>query len=269
MNKNKPAGFSVLGVIFAFTFITMALHSRVFAQTPDPNDPLALGKKTCDCPDPRDKTVWNSSIALGFSLTDGNSETSLLHISARTEKEKDSNIWSFNVQEKYGETENDTTVDMTSGKAGYKRLLTERFYLGAATDYLRDEIADIKYRVVPEITAGYFLLKDEDLEFNLEAGPAYVFEEVGGVSNDYLAAKIGNGFKYQISPTSRIFQTSSVLLDTSDSDNYIIDASAGLEVAINASLSLILAVRDLYDNVPAEGKKRNDVAFVTSIGLNF
>ena len=259
--------------VFAILYVVIGLALNVEAQTPNTNDPLALGKNPCDsCPGQAkavDKTVWNSRIASGFSLTDGNSETTLLHIDAKTEKEKDQGIWFFGVQEKYGENDDETNVDMTSGKGSYKHLLSDLFYVGFATDYLRDEISDIKYRVIPSLMPGYFLIKETEIEFNLEAGPAYVFEEVGGISNDYFAPKIGNGFKYQISPTSKIFQTSSVLFDINDSDNYIADVSAGLEAAINSSLSLILSVRDIYDNVPAEGKKQNDIAFITSIGVNF
>src|SRR5690606_35263206 len=103
--------------------------------------------------------------------------------------------------------ESETTQNDVNAKAEYKRLLSERFFAGLGTTFLYDDIADVDYRVNLNPSLGYFLIREENIRFNIEGGPTYVFEKVGGVKDDYLAPRVAERFEWSFSETGKLFQT--------------------------------------------------------------
>ena len=231
--------------------------------------PLSVFAHPDDAPKEKDPEAWERSIYLGFDLQDGNSDTTLLALGAKAEREKDDNIWRFEANTKYGETDSSTTIDETTGLAEYKRLLTDRLYTGFGVEYRRDEIADVDYRVGLNPSVGYFLIKNDDLRFNIEGGPSYIFEEVANIEDDYFAPRVGERFEWDVSETAKLFEEAYITWDIDDSENYIITAQAGVEATISGPVSLIVSVKDDYDNVPAPGLKRNDLQVLTSLSYGF
>ncbi|MCB0324456.1 MAG: DUF481 domain-containing protein [Bdellovibrionales bacterium] len=244
------------------------------AQTPGKAEAILTKPGECSPAAPKDPSLWDRSLIFGFNLTDGNSNTLLLNTKLSVKRDYEQNIWDFGISGRYGEqertnTDEDTGSDVTQqdlkASATYKRLLSDRLYAGGGVDFLYDKIADIDYRVTLKVPVGYFVIREDDLKLAFEAGPGYVFEEVGEVENDYLAPFIGERFEWKLSDTAKIYQNAEVLFDVDDSDNYLVKADAGIEAALNSWLSLVVAVEDTYDNVPAEGKEENDLAFSTAL----
>jgi putative salt-induced outer membrane protein YdiY len=216
--------------------------------------------------------AWDTSFNFGYNTTRGNTQTSLLSLAGNAYKEKENNIYELNGMYNFGTDKNaqnaegdDTTRNDIIARAKYSRLFDERFYGAFGSSYFYDEIADIDHRVTVDPALGYFLLKDNTFKLSLEAGPSYVFEKVAGISNDYLAPAIGDKFEWAITCTSKIFQSANVLFDAEDSNNTLVIAQAGVESALSTNLALVLTLRDIFDNVPAPGNKRNDLAFITAL----
>jgi len=224
------------------------------------------------CTPAKDPSAWDKSLAFGLNVTSGNSETTLVNIGGKVARDFENNIWDFGVAYNYGEDKarEETNQDKTSrndfrGNASYNRLLDERVFVGLGSKVFYDEIADIDYRVNVDPTAGYYFLKDNSFKFRGEAGPSYIFERVGAVDNDYLAPRVADKFEWFITCTSKLFQSAEVLFDVNDGDNYLVNAEVGLESALTTSLSLVFTVRETYDNVPAEGKEKDDLALITAL----
>lgn len=249
-------------LLLATVFASM-LPSNSFAECIPGNDPCAP-KKVID--------AWDKSLAFGFNLTSGNSETTLLNIGARAVRESAIDIWDFSMNYNYGEDKNtvdedgnDTTRNDFRAAGQYDYFLSDRTYIGFGTKFLYDEIADIDYRVTPDPKVGYYLLKDNTFKLRAEAGPSYIFEKVGGLSNDYLAPRVAERFEWALTCTSKIFQSVEAYFDVNDSENYIVNAEVGAEAALATNLSLVFTVRDTYDNQPAEGKEKDDLSVITAI----
>lgn len=217
----------------------------------------------------KDPEAWQKSIVFGFNITSGNSDTNLTTAGAKAQREKDGNIWQFEGYHSVGEEDNETTVDFSNALASYKRLFTERFYGTMGTTYIRNDISDVKYRVTADPGLGYFLWKEDDLKFSVEAGPSYLWEEVDGESDDYLAPRVGERIEYALGETSKFFEQANVLLDINDSDNYLVTGEAGIEAKLNSMLSLVISIKDIYDNMPAAGRKQNDLISLTTLSVNF
>lgn len=253
----------------------------------------------CDCPPPKDPEDWGTSLALGFTLTEGNSNTLLLTSALTASREKNGNLWDFQVTGAYGEnevestntvdgvetttTEDQQSVGEITALAKYGRLLSERAYVGAQADFLHDALQDIRYRVTLGVPFGYFLIKDDNLRLNVEAGPSYTFSRVGidteegrrGEENDSAGWFVGQRLEWDISETAKFFEQvryngsfeSGDLGDRSfsASDNYYVVAEAGLEAALSSSMSLVVSVRDDYINIVDSASERNDLSVITAI----
>jgi putative salt-induced outer membrane protein len=221
------------------------------------------------------KPQWESSVAIGFTLTRGNSETLLATLTAGTRKKWDRDELSLGADATYGEsTVNGVdTVNANSAKGfvQYNRLFTERFYGYARVDGMFDDVADIYYRTTLSPGVGYYFIKNKTADLCLEAGPGYIFENVGGDTRDYAILRVGEKFHYALSDRARFTQTAEYLPELEDFNNYIINFLAGIEADLTADKKFTLGVflYDTYDNIPAPGRKCNDIKLVTAIGYKF
>ena len=215
---------------------------------------------------------WDKSLLFGLNLTNGNSETTLVNIGGNAHLERNNSVFDTALQYGYGEDktnkvegEDTTTRNDLKGSIQYDYLLTERFFTGFGTKILYDEIADIDYRTNLNPTIGYYLLKDNSFKFRVEGGPSYVFEKVGGEKDDYFAPRVAEAFEWAITCTSKLYEKAEIYFDPSDTNNYIVEAEAGIEAAISTNLSLVLKVQENYDNTPAVDKEKSDVSVISAI----
>lgn len=249
----------------AFVAATLAgafLNSSAFAAC-EKDDPCAPKKEL---------NAWDKSLAVGFNLTKGNSDTTLLTILGNANRETTEDLIDFGLAYNFGDDKNaedesgdSTTRNDVRANASYDYKYTERAYVGAGTKFLYDEIALVDYRVNLNPNLGYFLVKDPTFSFALEGGPGYTFEKVDGVDDNYLSPRIADRFEWIISCTSKLFQSAEVLLDVNDSENYIVNAELGVEAALNSRLSLVVALRNTYDNLPAVGVDKNDLTVISAL----
>lgn len=218
---------------------------------------------------PENPESWKGGISFGFNLTDGNSDVTLLNFGAKASREKDKNIWNFEGNYSYGEDDNEVNVDTSEVIGEYKRLLNERWFAALGVNYSRDEIADVKYRVKTNPALGYFILKSNEHKLSLEAGPSYIFEEVGDIEDDYAAYRLAKRYDWQITKISKFYDKLEGTVSVDDSENYLINAEVGIEAAIVDALALVLKVVVDYDNEPAAGSERTDIGTFTSVAYKF
>lgn len=234
---------------------------------------FAACEPTADaCAPKKELGAWEKSLAFGFNLTNGNSETLLATMGASIKKETADDLIDASVAVGYGEDstgktsdQDDVTRNDVRAAAGYRYLLSDRAYVGAGLGFLYDDIADVDYRSTVSPLGGYYLLKDADFRLAVEAGPSYTFEKVGGETDSYFSPRVADRFEWIISCTSKLFQNAELLFDVSDSENYLLNAEVGVEAAISTNLALVLTVRDSYDHLPAAGREKNDVQVISSL----
>lgn len=257
MSRNLTTAF-----IFSLAF-QLCLSFSAFSQCDPKDDPCAPKKEP---------GAWDKSLAFGFNKTSGNADTTLVNLAGDFDRDYEGNIWDFGFQYNYGEDDDreQSGLDNVSrndfrSHATYNHLLGDQWFVGLGSKVFYDEIADIDYRVFVDPALGYYFIRDNQFKFKIEAGPSYIFEQVGGIEDDYLAPRIADGFEWALTCTSKIFQTAEILFDVGDSENYLVNAEAGVESALTTALSLVFKVRETYDNQPAEGRERGDLAMITAI----
>jgi len=210
---------------------------------------------------------WERSALFGYNLSRGNSDNSLFNIRAKINYDGLKDVASFEAETNYGKDEEETNEDSSRASAGYRRLLTKHTFLGFSSLFERDQLAALKYRVSLNPSVGRYLVRTPELRWLVEAGPSYVFEELGDQTDDYLAPRVGQRLEATVTDTTKVFQE--VYSTWQSSDNYLLTAQAGIDVAINSFLGLVLTVRNDYDSSPAEDKKNNDFSMISSIRTSF
>lgn len=210
-----------------------------------------------------------TTLAAGISLTDGNTDSTQVNGSWLTELKPAPHEWRFGAEGNYSETEDTKSSDNAKGFIGYRYLFTDRWFAAVNLSAMYDQIADIDYRYMASPGIGYYLVKTGATSLTLEAGPAFIWEEVGGEQDDIVALRGAERFEHTFGTGAKIWQAVEYMPDTEDFDSYLLNAEAGAEAMLTQQLSLRLVVKDQYDSTPAPGREENDVSVVGSIGVKF
>jgi putative salt-induced outer membrane protein YdiY len=248
----KPATLAVLGMS-----LVLGLTATAQAQTNLPAPP----------PPPPPK--WDSTAGFGLSITRGNSDTTLATINAQTQHKTPSNEFIFGGDAAYGKDSGVENVETWHAFGQYNHLVTDRLYYGLKLDYLHDGIADIRYRFTVAPLLGYYLIKETNTTLTVEAGPGYVFQDLGGDKRDYATLRLGERFEHKFSATAKMWQSLEILPEISDFNNYYANAEIGAESALTKHASLRAYIQDTYYNIPAPGRLKNDLKLVAGLQYKF
>ena len=213
----------------------------------------------------QEKGVKETTIAAGITATDGNSEITQGNATLLSTYKTSQSECRGGVEFNYGTISGDTTNENGKVFAGYRRTVSDRVYGLTDITLAYDAIADIDYRLTLAPGLGYYVAKNDKTTFGVEFGPAYVWEEVSGVSDDYFALRFADRIEHKLSDTAKIWQAAEYLPRADDFDDYLLNAEIGAEAAMNASFSLRLVASDKYDSTPAEGKQRNDLTITGAV----
>jgi putative salt-induced outer membrane protein YdiY len=215
------------------------------------------------------KPAWDTSAALGFSLTQGNSETTLVNANIGSKGSYKNYAISLGADATFGEQNNVRNAETYRAFVQYDRKLTERFYVYGRVGYFHDGIADIEYRYKLNPGFGWHLINNDKWTLDIEAGPGYVFQEVGGLSDSFLSLRVGEKLTYKISDRARFWQSAEWTPEVSKFDNYFLTLQLGIEADITKKAKLRVVVFDDYNSQPAAGRKANDIKLVTGISYSF
>lgn len=212
-----------------------------------------------------EKAPAENSIALGVTLTDGNTETLLATLGAEHNRKRDAYTLRLALNGAYGEDKDETTAENLKGVAEYRKHLSERAYLLAGLSALYDAIADVDYRAILSVGPGYFLMKDDKASLGVEVGPAFITEKVAGIENEEFALRAGQRYERQLSPTARTWQSLEYIPLVDDFDDYLLNVEIGIEAAINSSAAIRLVVKNAYDSTPAADKEESDTTVIGAL----
>jgi putative salt-induced outer membrane protein YdiY len=248
-------------------FVPLALSYCVSAQDASDRSSSGLQQMENQMSLANDSNIdlWKVTVNVGLSIASGSSESSLIYADIQTERAWGQNELLLGAGGTYSESESVTTSDYQFGYLQYNRLLTERFYFGAKGYGVRDDLAELDYRLHLGPVWGYYLIKDSQTTFAIEAGPSYTWENQGGVSDSYVSLLFAERFDYQFSDRLKLWQMVELRPQVDDFNAYTLTAEIGLETRMTGHLSLKTFVRNIHNSRPVRGFERNDLAFVTAL----
>jgi putative salt-induced outer membrane protein YdiY len=217
------------------------------------------------------KNPWQTTAAVGFTLTEGNSKTLLATLTLGTSRKWEQNELGFGIGGGYGEDSNVKNAEFLTAFGQYNRLVSDKFYAGLRADFNYDGIADLDYRVAITPLAGYYLIKSTNTSLAFEVGPSAVFQKYQGQSQDtYLGIRFAERFEQRLSATTKFWENLSYTPQVDKwMDNYVVTGEAGIDAAINKQWSLRVVFQDIYTSLPANGRVPNDIRLIAGTAYKF
>jgi putative salt-induced outer membrane protein YdiY len=275
MNSAAPASKQHMVRVYALLLFLAALAAEAqpvlrtnsFQVPPFLSGPSAFAPVTAA---PTNK-FWTGNVALGLTLTRGNSRTLLASASAHAVA-----LWDHKNNELildgnagYGTQDGSETTETADASSQYNHTLTPRFFAGLKLDLFHDGIADIHYRVTVAPLIGYYALKTTNTLLGLEFGPGYIDTRQDDESESYAILRFGERYEYKFSKTARVWETVEIMPQVNEFDNYLVNFELGAESTLTKSITLRAVIQDYYNNIPATGRERNDLRLVTGVGFKF
>ena len=230
---------------------------------------------TNSIPDPSDigpeaiQDGWTSSAALTLTMADGNSDNLNTSASYDTALRRDAGEFFFTTNYSYAEADNIVSADSLITRTQFNKLLSDKTYLGIGLGLLRDDIADIDYRITPAVTLGHYFIKQDHMTLSFEVGPGYTFEEVGGITDDYFSIVAGEKFIWEINKRISLKQSLTGHINPSETDDYNLVADISLDTDITKHLAWRIAASWSFDNTPATGSDKDDITLSSGISVKF
>ena len=212
---------------------------------------------------------WTSTAALTLSMADGNSDNLNTTASYDAALRRDAGEFFFTGTYSYAEADSTASADSLITRTQFNKLLSERTYLGMGLGLLRDDIADIDYRITPAVTLGHYFIKEDNMTLSFEVGPGYTFEKVGGITDDYFSIVAGEKFVWEINKRISLKQSLTGHINPSETDDYNLVADIALDTDLTKHLSWRIAASWSYDNTPAADKDKDDITLSSGIAVKF
>lgn len=133
--------------------------------------------------------------------------------------------------------------------------------------YLRDEIADLDYRITAGPGLSYNFLKNDVNEARIDLGISPMWESLSGDSEFYTMGRVAEYASHAFEGGAKIWESVEFLQAFEDGDKYLVNAEVGVESPLNDKLSLRLVAQDKYNSLPAEGNEKNDVKVIAAVRI--
>jgi putative salt-induced outer membrane protein YdiY len=228
---------------------------------------VSVGAQT---PPPETKG-WETTAAVGFTLTSGNSDTMLFTAGLDSKRKWDKTEAAYGFSAGYGKSDGDRNTDFAQAFGQYNWLLSERFYVGLRLDGNHDGIAKLSYRFRLTPLAGYYLIKDARKSLSIEAGPSLVTEKYEGETPDtYCGIRFAERFDYKITDTTKFWEMVEYVPQVDRwMEKYLINVEAGISTAITKQWDLRLVAQLNYDSEPLPGREYTDFRLIAGTGYKF
>lgn len=212
---------------------------------------------------------WTRTAAVGFSTAQGNSEALLVTADLLAEHRSAEDELFLNANGAYGENSGVKNVENVRAGAQYNRFFNDSWYGAVATRFLYDSVSLVDYRLMPRAALGYYFVKTDAVQLSFEAGPGYIWEEVGGIAADYFTVEALQKLSWKVSDTISIGETLGYIGSPENFDDYLILATAFVDVAMSDRVSFRTSVTNTFDNTPAAGAQSNDLILSAGFAVKF
>ena len=217
-------------------------------------------------------TAFETTLNLGLTLTEGNSETLLGNAAlVSTGKRSCGTSIRLGAEGNYGESKlqdtKQTTVENIRGFITAQQNISKRWYAALNTAALYDNIAEIDYRFILGPAFGGYLLRGEKVELTAELGPSYIWERVARDRDNYLALRVAERFTYQLSDTAQIWQSAEFIPKTEEFDDFLVKTEVGVSAAMNSKMQLRVVLQWNHDSTPGPELEKDDFTLISGLGI--
>lgn len=241
------------------------------AQTPADVGSDGFGEQEDD-PD----TGWQGSADLGFTLTDGNSETTSLSVGGELDYRLTRQRWAFTGSYVRATTDGEETANKGDSELMYEYFPTPRFFFFGKGAAGFNAPAGLDLRLAPGAGVGYRVVNRERLTVSVETGGEWTRDQFeDGTSDEAVRVSAAQSASWDVSETTSVVQAVSYRPEAAALDDFLLDGRISVVTRIVEGLGLKVTFRDQFDSEPfvdpetGDQREKNDITFVTGLTYQF
>jgi hypothetical protein len=223
--------------------------------------------------------LWAVNGSLGWAGTSGNAKTFTFTTpinAVRASNTSKTNVY-FNSIRASATINNvsASTASAVRGGWGYARNLKPRLFANVFNDWEYDRFQNLDLRVVAGGGLGYAAWKGERGRLDLVGGLAWNREKFAGVApllpftRNAAEGYFGNDFTYKLNNRTNLYQNFRQFTNLQRGEQYRINFDVGASTQLTKWLTWNIAFSDRFLNLPAPGRKKNDLLYTTGFGFSF
>lgn len=215
---------------------------------------------------------WHGSLGAGLSISSGNSDAKSYNLGLDLKYDpKAKNVLKLGALYLRSDANGTATADKVSAFVRDEYSLTDRAYVFGEVSFLRDKLALLDSLFAPAAGAGYKIVKEADMTFDVSAGFGGAFEKYenrGSTSSAALLA--GETFTWKLSPAVSLTQKATGLWKTKDTGDAYYHFEAGLTTSLSKLLELKLSYLLDHKTRPVlDTLKKTDTALLATVVAKF
>jgi putative salt-induced outer membrane protein YdiY len=231
-------------------------------------EPLTIDLANVKTINPKPPLRTNFRANVGFSMTDGNTDTQDIYADAEFMARTLHNRYTIGGLYKRSEDEDVKTEDKALGYMKYDHFFTQKWYGYANATGEQDEFKDLDLRATLGVGAGYQFIESDRTNLSFEVGLSYVDENyIIAEDNSFAAGRWALKFDYFLLPKSlQYFLYHTGLQSVEDSDDLILFTQTGFRIPFYKNLNITAQFNWEYDKSPSPGKKESDYTYLFTLG---
>ncbi len=224
---------------------------------------------------------WNFKVGAGYNVSRGNNESEAYSGNFEAARSYKSADIRATLDGAYAEQTTEETVDGVSvskddctesnvkGKLELKYLFNDNF-IYSDFSALNDDVAGVDYRFVESLGVGRYIVRSDELSISGQLGLAYVQEKLTETDN-YLGVRAAErvDWKPVFAEGVSFYEAVEGIMDIDETDKYLINGEAGIDIPVFANLSVTFKVVYAYNSLPADDKEKADTQCVTQLTYRF
>lgn len=212
---------------------------------------------------------WESTAAMGLTLNRGNSDKTGLKLDWNSEfsDEQRELIWETGYH--FADDAGQTSTDRLHARLQGNRQLEGPVFFGASFVFLRDDLADIDYRISPSILLGRRIIDTERTRLVVEAGPTMTIEQTGDASDRYPSVMVGERFKHRLNDKVSLKQSVVATSGFDQPERYTLSSRLALDTKLNSHLCWRVELESKYENLPVQGRDHHDLLLTSAVAWTF
>lgn len=232
---------------------------------------------------------------LGYSKTDGNSDTTTFNLDMRIKKAFDKHKLKFLLDAQYAQDRNIESKNKYLTELSYDYAINKTFAFNYLSGYKQDKFSGFNYQLYTGPGANYKAVSNDKHALNFEANVLYsqdkeedvkydalgntiaypnpnnvaVTRIVSGKKSDYTSLRAKADYEWKVFETLTFTQEASYRANASEMKNYFIFSKTGITSKINSILSFGLSYKLDYVNIPVGNNERTDTTLSATLIVDY
>lgn len=213
---------------------------------------------------------WKIKSQIGFSKTDGNTDTTSFTGLVEVSKKIDKHVLSSKFEGQYSEDSGVENKNKINAKLNYNYEITKNFAFDYEIYGEQDKFSGFNYKVYTGPGIKYKFNMPKSHEFKIGVNVLYENDVLDDDSTvDYIAMKSSLEYKWQITETFSAYLNGEYRTDVEDTDVFTTVSNIGMESKLNKHFSVGINYKSEYVNVVPDNKENTDNTLTANLTISY